>query len=263
MIRTEQSYVRNLNILYLVFKKPLQESLLVTEEHLNLLFYNVDEIIISSTSLLNTLVEQGKNFENDQTIAGSLLSLIPFLELYRNYTLNYRKCQNLRLELLEKDKIRAWLEKQYENPQCQNLTIESYLTLPIQRIPQYFYLLDEILKCTDGEDPEYEKIEMALSMVKEISEEVSVALKEQDQLETMNKISKKFTDYQIMKIGRIYYHDGELVKICRKERKKRLFYLFSDVLLYTQNVQAIGAKLNFIQSASRFQSIFTNNQGHP
>jgi len=45
-----------------------------------------------------------------------------------------------------------------------------------------------------------------------------------------------------MKFGRSYVYDGELTKVCRKERKKRNFFLFSDIFIYAQPVQAKGAK---------------------
>jgi len=52
----------------------------------------------------------------------------------------------------------------------------------------------------------------------------------------MLKIAKKFIDYkewEIVKPGRKYVRDGELSKVCRRVRKVRHFFLFSDVLIYS------------------------------
>jgi len=51
----------------------------------------------------------------------------------------------------------------------------------------------------------------------------------------MLKICKKFLDYkevELLRPGRTFVHEGELTKVCRKERKKRHFFLFSDCLVY-------------------------------
>jgi len=40
-------------------------------------------------------------------------------------------------------------------------------------------------------------------------------------------------DTEIMQPGRAYIRDGTLTKVCRKDRKKRHFFLFNDVLLYS------------------------------
>jgi len=72
--------------------------------------------------------------------------------------------------------------------------------------------------------------------MKTVADDVNVAIVEQESRDKMLKIAKKFMDYkewEIVKPGRKYIRDGELSKVCRRVRKVRHFFLFSDVLIYS------------------------------
>lgn len=51
----------------------------------------------------------------------------------------------------------------------------------------------------------------------------------------MLKVAKKFEGYKEQNLitpGRHFIMEGELHKVCRKDAKKRTFFLFSDIFLY-------------------------------
>jgi hypothetical protein len=51
----------------------------------------------------------------------------------------------------------------------------------------------------------------------------------------MMKVCRRFVDFkerELIKPGRRFVYEGELSKICRKDRQRRSFFLFSDVLVY-------------------------------
>jgi len=112
--------------------------------------------------------------------------------------------------------------------------------------------LEEILKLTDKDHEDYDKLETAFEIVKEVAEvvveEVDRAGHEQ---EKMLSISKRFIDYEMLTPGRTFVMEGELFKICPREKpKKRIFFLFSDILLYAQQPRTDGAKLRVHQCFS-------------
>ncbi len=62
---------------------------------------------------------------NGEYIGQSMLLFIPYLKMYSNYMKNYENTTQLL------SKIRT---NNLQKIQCNNLTLESYLILPIQRI---------------------------------------------------------------------------------------------------------------------------------
>lgn len=51
------------------------------------------------------------------------------------------------------------------NPACENLTLESFLVEPVQRIPRYKLLLDELRKHTPDSHPDHPNIVAACETV--------------------------------------------------------------------------------------------------
>jgi FYVE/RhoGEF/PH domain-containing protein 5/6 len=65
--------------------------------------------------------------------------------------------------------------------------------------------------------------------------QVNEAVTEAENNKLMLKVVKKFEGYkeeELISPGRSFIMEGELLKVCRKESKKRTFFLFSDLLLY-------------------------------
>jgi len=107
--------------------------------------------------------------------------------------------------------------------------------MPIQRIPRYRLLLEELINNTTKTHPDYAELEDALVKLKGVADEVNKAVVEQEAREKMMKVCRKFVDFkerELLKPGRKFVLEGELSKICRKDRQRRSFFLFSDVLVY-------------------------------
>eukprot|EP01125_Pyxidicula_operculata_P004525 TRINITY_DN170_c0_g2_i2.p1 TRINITY_DN170_c0_g2~~TRINITY_DN170_c0_g2_i2.p1 ORF type:complete len:419 (-),score=85.91 TRINITY_DN170_c0_g2_i2:115-1371(-) len=134
-----------------------------------------------------------------------------------------------------KKSVKSWLDKRAEDPLCQGLDFGAYLIMPIQRIPRYKLLLEELIRNTNQNHPDYRDLATALDKLKIVADDVNKSITEQEVRECMVRIAKKFQEYktfELIKPGRYFVRDGELTKVCRKERKKRHYFLFSDIFLY-------------------------------
>jgi len=240
ILRSEQTYVRSLNLLYTHFKKPLQEmmtinQLAITDVQFQTLFANLEDLINVNTELLKLLLERLANWSDKQKLGDVLLTLVPFLLLYTQYSLNYGRAADVLRELNKDKKIKQYLAEKSTETICNGLDFSSYLIMPIQRIPRYRLLLEEFIQNTPKDHEDYKKQGDALDKLKGIAHDVDKAIIEQENRERMLKICKKFLDYkevELLRPGRTFVHEGELTKVCRKERKKRHFFLFSDCLVY-------------------------------
>jgi len=226
--------------LYQMYKKPMQEKieskeLPLTDEQMTVLFANLEDLINVNTELLKSLIKRLQDWSEEQKIGDVLLQLAPFLRLYTLYSLNFERANEILQELATKVIVKTFLDNQLQDPVSNGLDFSAYLIMPIQRIPRYRLLLEELINNTDKNHPDYKDLEESLVKLKSVAEEVNKAVVEQEAREKMYKVCKKFIDFkerELVKPGRKFIHEGELSKICRKDRQRRSFFLFSDVLVY-------------------------------
>ena len=60
-----------------------------------------------------------------------------------------------------------------ERPELGGLPMNSFLTLPIQRIPRYKMLLEAVLKYTDESHPDHENLQKCVQQISVIADEVN------------------------------------------------------------------------------------------
>jgi len=75
----------------------------------------------------------------------------------------------------------------------------------------------------------------ALTILKVVADEVNVSITKHEESENLYEMSQKliFNDnFELLTGGRYFIYEGELTKVCRKDRKKRKFILFNDLLIY-------------------------------
>jgi len=89
----------------------------------------------------------------------------------------------------------------------------------------------ELVKHTPETHVDYKDLTESLEKVKTVADEIDRAVLGFKQREAMLRLQKKF-DMQIIEPGRILIREGLVTKLCRKDRQKRQFFLFNDVLIY-------------------------------
>lgn len=88
------------------------------------------------------------------------------LTLYQPYLLIFEGSLRKRAKLLLSNRrFSELVEAAKINPVCENLTLESFLVGPVQRIPRYKLLLDELRKHTAEDHPDYGNIAAACETV--------------------------------------------------------------------------------------------------
>jgi len=137
-----------------------------------------------------------------------------------------------------------------EEQQKKALSLQSFLILPVQRIPRYEMLLRDILKETGDDHAEYQSLQDALEQIKEIAAHVNESKRNIENLATVldihGKIQDKNSDFNLVVPGR---------KLLKEEDAKRQkpskflggtttkvirLYIFSDILLWTRDHQFTG-----------------------
>jgi len=234
---TETTYVQNLEIAMLIYKKKLFEY----ESYIQPLIavFDIMQIIweVNST-LLSQLKNKIKNWSNQQTIGDVILQLAPFLKTYQGYSNSYTDL--LKQNIIENYKTMnpdfdKFLHDSISHPIAKNLTLESLLIQPVQRLPRYVLLLDALLKETQIEHPDYELLKKAHINIKQVALYVNDAEAIAENRTKSLDLQKLFimendVAYEV-KPHTLFIQEIRVMKKVKHSWKPRLLFLFTDVLL--------------------------------
>jgi len=82
------------------------------------------------------------------------------------------------------------LKQAYET-KTDGRTLQSYLILPIQRLPRYELLLNELLKFTEQPHVDYENIQVAYAVAKKINQDINSRQKEDQTVDHIKNLLQK------------------------------------------------------------------------
>ncbi|EKX48904.1 hypothetical protein GUITHDRAFT_68382, partial [Guillardia theta CCMP2712] len=120
-----------------------------------------------------------------------MYNIAPLLKLYQRYVSHYERASQCYFESKEKVKEFAlFLEKAQMNHESSVLSLDSYLIMPVQRIPRYKLLLEEILKYTPEDAEDYEDLRRALNLISEQADQCNEATRRRENTEKLRSIQK-------------------------------------------------------------------------
>ena len=136
LIQTERSYVLKLNTAVKVIIQLAMEASIFDEETAGEQFSDFIAITTLHSNMLETMEE------NEKEVINILKQHVPAMKIYKSYLQHFEERREVRIKLMKIKKIRDFL-----NHVSQHLdhTLESYLIEPVQRIPRYKLLLEQVI----------------------------------------------------------------------------------------------------------------------
>lgn len=129
--------------------KPIVEKQLLKQEFCSTLFENIETLYNVNGELLKELKDDPEN------IARAFNKLAPFFKLYSVYAYNYKRALELLQEIQLNNKTAAeFIASQELLPEVSN-KLSALLITPIQRIPRYKLLIQEVLRHTPARHKDY------------------------------------------------------------------------------------------------------------
>ncbi|KAK3855102.1 hypothetical protein Pcinc_038478 [Petrolisthes cinctipes] len=232
IVSTEDTYLQQLHTLDKFFVQPSQEKKLFPSHIHTTIFGELATLRHMNQELRNALGSEG------QDVGAAFLRLAPFLKAYSSYAKNYQQAINLLLEWEGRSsKVRSWLAGTESRPEV-GAKLPALLITPVQRIPRYRLLLGQLLKHTPTDHPHYDNIARAVGEVGEVAEHIDRSVSRAENLQRILMIQRALKHGQppIVAPGRHLVKEGVLHKVSRNgnNSQPRLFFLFTDVLLYTK-----------------------------
>ncbi|XP_019769581.2 protein ECT2 isoform X3 [Dendroctonus ponderosae] len=149
IVNSEIKYVKQLETIIEFFMVPVQDKVLLKQDDYEILFGNIRTIYNINKELLEQL-DQG--FDH---IPQAFNKIAPFLKLYSVYAYGFKN----QLKILQNARscnpaFAKFIENQETRPEVQ-IKLSALLITPIQRVPRYKLLLNQLLALTTPEDKHF------------------------------------------------------------------------------------------------------------
>lgn len=178
---TERNHVRTIKILEMMFMRPLQESSLITSDHLNILFppsiLQLQELHSQFEAKIKLRRQEHEQIVRE--IGDLLLSLFDGEqgEELRRHAAQFCARQQIALDTLRDarkrdDKLHRFLQQKELHKACRRLQLKDLLPTVLQRLTKYPLLFESLLKATSKLTPVDEKEVQAISIALESSKKI-------------------------------------------------------------------------------------------
>eukprot|EP00475_Leptophrys_vorax_P007166 TRINITY_DN14543_c0_g1_i1.p1 TRINITY_DN14543_c0_g1~~TRINITY_DN14543_c0_g1_i1.p1 ORF type:complete len:966 (-),score=277.87 TRINITY_DN14543_c0_g1_i1:17-2860(-) len=266
MLETEKSYVHSLRQVVEKFLQPLEklcntDAEVIPAECVRSIFSSIGGILNVNERFLNSLEARVKDWNDSLGIGDVFVQFAPYFNLYKDYINNHENAVDIvraltgtaqsapsfmskfkgggakKLKTYSKNKKFINFMKATENET--GMPLQSFLIMPVQRIPRYRLLLNEAKKNTEESHPDYQKVTAALEQVMKVADGINSAIKSIENSKEIFELQKRFEDpIELLRYDRVLLKTGTVNAVdMRKPKAKAKMYffaMFSDLLIFAR-----------------------------
>lgn len=187
-------------------------------------------------------------------IINALMKHVQLFKLYQPYLQNFSTSLKVLQGLAERE-LKTFFNTAAENKECAGYNLESLLIMPVQRIPRYRLLLQELQK--QYKDPEKDKdiikqLADALVIVCELAKKCNDSVENMSERVKLMEIYERFdNDPRVTnKASRKFLDVIDLNEVTRHSTKPITLILFNDVFMLADvvNDKVEPSKLSYLYS---------------
>ncbi|KAH3760225.1 calmodulin-binding protein [Pelomyxa schiedti] len=240
---TEEDYLRDLKIMLEIWQPELLKANLLTTQSAGILFRDIAQFQALSQELLDLFTAQKITPVLDQKIGEIFKLRIPFLKVYIEFAQSRDKAGEIMNSLRKNHKYIGLVERL--RPQTKFLELPDFLIKPAQRIVKYPLLLNDLIKHTDADHPDYTNLIAAAEQTRKVLDDINESTKAHQTINVLRILQPNLTwtntayDLISSKLNLIL---GEKIKCslikAESETKGNTAYLFDLILLLCR--QRIG-----------------------
>ena len=235
LLSTERTYVRHLERFVDEFVIPVQtqqEKFWKDPEQQKAVcenvFRNIAEIRELSVKFFDKLVERENEFPKTQNVGDIFLSVME--HLLRRYAV-YVQGFHQSVEYLDTLTNKKWAEYLKTKRNEMQKPLNSYLILPVQRLPRYEMLFEQLYNLTPDEHADRGNLHKAVKLVKEVNEDIDRQTQNRNKLISIEK--SIYGCPSLVILDRYFIRSGELQGERKKKRIKYVVFLFNELLVRT------------------------------
>lgn len=245
ILSTERVYVEHLEFLVKEVLQPLRLSIdtsnppVLTEVEIRAIFSETESILNYNRLLLVQLEERVAKWSVSQRLGDIFLLISNYLKIYSQYCSNYNEAMRILSECKKQSKFKKFLEELKKK--CHDIEhrgLEDYLIRPVQRIPRYYLLLQDLVKHTSKDHPDYANLFSAAQKVQAVAEYMNIKKREAENIMKVTEIQEMIDgEYEpLAKPHRRYVKEGQLQEVGKGTTRKIsvVLFLFNDLLVVTK-----------------------------
>ncbi|KAI9179884.1 hypothetical protein H9P43_005216 [Blastocladiella emersonii ATCC 22665] len=255
IVSTEETYCEMLRTLLDVVVYPLRESAkanpkkpVLPVDDINKLFGNVEEIYTFHLTLLDGLQERHALWSDDQKISDIFLTIVPWLKIYKLYLANYPVALDTLTKIRSAGNAKAYadasklIKAAQDSPRFKGLDITSYMILPIQRIPRYIMLLEQLVHYTQEDHPDFADLGRCVAEVKKMADHINEELRKFEAQKKVLDIAaalqgRPASATALVSPARRFIAQADLQTPMLMALDRRTVFLFSDLLVVAKRVK--------------------------
>ncbi|XP_026972011.1 FERM, ARHGEF and pleckstrin domain-containing protein 2 isoform X4 [Sagmatias obliquidens] len=247
ILATERTYLKDLEVITVWFRSAVVKADAMPADLMTLLFSNIDPIYEFHSGFLREVEQRLALWEGsssaqatgDHRRIGDVL-LSNMLQL-KTLTRHFQRLHEVLTELEAASRRLRRLEalrRDFELQKVCYLPLNAFLLKPLQRLRHYRLLLRRLC-ASDRQDPDRGDQDRAdrreaLKAITEVTSTLQHSLVRLENLQKLMELQRDLVGIEnLIAPGREFIREGCLHKLTRKGLQQRMFFLFSDMLLYT------------------------------
>uniref|UniRef100_A0A668A8P3 FERM, ARHGEF and pleckstrin domain-containing protein 2 n=1 Tax=Myripristis murdjan TaxID=586833 RepID=A0A668A8P3_9TELE len=243
ILTTERTYLKDLEVITVWFRSAVIKENAMPEGLMTLLFSNIDPIYEFHRGFLKEIDQRLALWEGRsnahvkgdyQRIGDVMLRNMSALKEFTSYL---QKHDEVLTELEKATKRLKKLETVYKEFELQKvcyLPLNTFLLKPIQRLMHYKLILERLCKHYSPAHRDHDDCKDALKEVADIAAQLQSSLIRLENFQKLTELQRDLIGIENLTTpGREFIREGCLYKLTKKGLQQRMFFLFSDMLLYT------------------------------
>ncbi|KAK6633214.1 hypothetical protein RUM44_003815 [Polyplax serrata] len=231
LLSTERTYTKNLDVINKWFHEEVSKSEEdMPDDVLNGLFNLFDPLNAAHSQFLRDLEQRLATWEGKSTI----LHKREIQKLYVKFLDKHLLVLERLDAAFRKNKKFEQVYRDFELQRVCYLPLSSFIMKPLQKLLHYHSLLKRLIKHYGPDHLEYKDFSLAQKRLEPIVENIPAALKVSENFIQLSELQRDMPSFEgLVQGGREFIRQGSLLKHSKKGFQQRMFFLFSDILVYT------------------------------
>jgi len=199
IMQVEVNYVKNLTLMVRKFLHPLASASaskrpIITTDKVSAIFSTIENIQNHNSILADGLQSRIKRWladnKKDYLLIGDIFQKAgAFMNDYSKYINNYNSSIKIYNECRKTNPAFAQFIKKVENdPELNDKELENLLITPVQQLPRYIMLINDLIRNTNEDHPDYKPLNDALEKIKHITSYINEKKREAEDAFAMLQI---------------------------------------------------------------------------
>ncbi|EGG20674.1 RhoGEF domain-containing protein [Cavenderia fasciculata] len=213
MLNSEKTYIHNLHILlhdYLVpLRKMCEGNSAINPDNVKSLYNNIEVILNINNSLLKRVQERMSTpWHYEQLFGDIFFKMCDLLKCYIAYVNLYNRSLTTVNEFGKTSTFADFLNSTFQRT---NQQLRDLIIIPVQRIPRYVLLLEEMVKVTPASHPDHSQLVGSLAKMHTIADHVNEKRREFENVSQVALLQDSIIGFNIMEYPSLrYIMEGDL-----------------------------------------------------